>query len=630
MDVTVVVTGHREGILARRTLKAAQQSIQVARDAGIGVELVGSLDRSDAETLAVFTEFCDRLVLADVGDLGLNRNAAVATSDAEFVCFCDADDLFGTTWVRDAYLAAKDLGPAVLHPQMCVLFGDVDSIYLREHVSSTSQRFDHNVLTQYNVWSALAFGRRQVFIDTPYVPARQGCGYEDWQFNLDTLAKGLSHVAVPNTLHWIRVKAQSSLCRQLRAANTALAPTDWYRRPRGPRAAIKSGPVFDHDWLRAETLAANATDPQCWVERPYRFQVNSEARAADAIWSAMKAPRGAAVIVTPSLARGGVTNVVRNAVRFYERRRQAVVVIVTDDRAEPLPGATVLAPFSESELSIDEQAFALQTILVQLQPVAIHAANSGLAQGVIRLNPACLRRTAKLYVWSFGQEISTAGRRSAPAFWHLPHIWQDCESIITDSRYWADHLRDTYGFPAELLRVCRQPVVLDGRNTNFDFRPLTVLWAGRLSAEKGVDFLADVVTACKPHGIRFIVAGSGPLEAEVRKLDVEYHGAYPDFRCLPDAQIFLMTSSAEGAAQVLLEAQARNLVPVVPAVGGLPEICYGGFVVPRTVKDFVTVLGDAAAGFLDLEGEARRGREGVANNHYWALFESDFASALGA
>lgn len=627
VDVAIVVTGHSEGFLAGRTLRAAQASARVATEAGISVHLLGVLDRATEETCEVFRRYCDSILEVNNGDLGRSRNAAVQATDAKFVCFCDADDLFGLTWVRDAYLQAVKSGPAVFHPQFCVFFGDVSQTYMREHISSTSPAFNHDVLTQYNVWSALAFARREVFLETPYVAVEHGCGYEDWQFNLDTLAQGIPHIAVDATLHWIRIKASASLCRDLAAANTALAPTKWYLAPRGSGAAQKMGSVYNPQWLRKEALAANAIDPQCWVEHP-RFEATTEARAADSIWSCMHAPRGAAVIVTPVLGIGGVPKAVRNAVAYYVACRQPVVVIVTDGPAEPIEGATVLAPFIGRSLRAEEQGFALQTILVQLQPTAIHAANSGIAMGVIRLNPACLRRTAKLHVWSFGEEVSSAGRRVSPAFWYLGHIWPHLTAVITDSKYWADELARLFDLPQSLFKVCRQPVAI-GANPDYNSQPLTVLWAGRLEPEKGIDFLAEVVaqTHAQGLGVRFVVAGSGSLEPEIRKLPVEYWGAYTDFSELPPAQVFLMTSPREGAAQVLLEAQARGMVPVVPAVGGLPEICYGGFVVPRVVADFVATLANIASDSFDLERMGKAGQRSVATNHSKGAFSFDFSSA---
>ena len=629
-DVVIIVPGHSEGILARRTLKAAQKSADYARQRGISVEIVGVLDRATIETRAVFDEFVNYRFEVDYGDLGETRNFGVAATDAKYVAFCDADDLFGLTWVHDAFQTAEKLGAAVLHPQLIAFFGDVQQIFLREHLSTDDGRFDYDTLTQYNAWSALCFARRDVLLGTPYVAVGKGCGYEDWQFNLDTLAKGIPHVAVPNTIHWVRVKAKGSLCRSLADGNAAVGPTDFYRRPRGRRAVIRRNPQFDRSWLAEEARVANAIDPQCWIYSTTNFEVFNEAKTADAIWSAVGVPRGAAMIITPRLGIGGVPNVVRNVVRYYERQQVPVVVIVTEGGAERIPGAQVISLFEQTpNLRIDEQAFALQTVVVQTQPIAIHAINSPLALGTVRTNAAAMTRTAKLYVWSFGMGIAADGRRAAPVFWDLPHIWKHVAAVITDSQYWRQHLLDTYGYPESLIHVVRQPVTPDWRDIDFDIRPLTVLWAGRLDVDKGVDMLVDVVRRCPQ--LKFIVAGSGPLEHLVRSEPrIEYRGPYVDFRCLPDAQIFLMTSPAEGAAQVLLEAQARGLVPVVPSVGGLTEICLG-VPTPRNAEDLAMALNALSEDMTsaDMRGMARRGYEAVVQNHDWTSFESGLTAALG-
>src|SRR4051794_31704595 len=55
-DVCVVVTGHREGILAHRTLRSLARAAQIAQAAGVGVEVVCVLDRADIETTETFRE----------------------------------------------------------------------------------------------------------------------------------------------------------------------------------------------------------------------------------------------------------------------------------------------------------------------------------------------------------------------------------------------------------------------------------------------------------------------------------------------------------------------------------------------------------------------------------------------
>ena len=52
-DVSVIVTGHREGILAHRTLRSLGRASRIAREHGLRIEVVGVLDRADTGQVAV-------------------------------------------------------------------------------------------------------------------------------------------------------------------------------------------------------------------------------------------------------------------------------------------------------------------------------------------------------------------------------------------------------------------------------------------------------------------------------------------------------------------------------------------------------------------------------------------------
>ena len=96
---------------------------------------------------------------------------------------------------------------------------------------------------------------------------------------------------------------------------------------------------------------------------------------------------------------------------------------------------------------------------------------------------------------------------------------------------------------------------------------LNVLYAGRLTKEKGVDLLADAFLAAHAEnpGLHLVLAGGGPEESALR----ERLGATATFlgwlegdalaRAYASADVFLFASRTDTFGQVILEAQASGL-----------------------------------------------------------------------
>jgi glycosyltransferase involved in cell wall biosynthesis/predicted metal-dependent phosphoesterase TrpH len=129
---------------------------------------------------------------------------------------------------------------------------------------------------------------------------------------------------------------------------------------------------------------------------------------------------------------------------------------------------------------------------------------------------------------------------------------------------------DTSRFDPEL----REPPARPGE--------LTVLYAGRLTKEKGAELLADAFLRAHARDprLRLVLAGGGPEEQTLRErlgdratfLGWLEGDALP--RAYASADIFLFASSTDTFGQVILEAQASGLPVVAVAEGG-----------PRTLID---------------------------------------------
>ena len=106
---------------------------------------------------------------------------------------------------------------------------------------------------------------------------------------------------------------------------------------------------------------------------------------------------------------------------------------------------------------------------------------------------------------------------------------------------------------------------------------LNVLYAGRLTREKGVDLLADAFLDARRRDPRLhlVLAGGGPEQERLRERVGEEHATFLGWlqgielaRAYASADIFLFPSATDTFGQVILEAQASGLPVVAVAAGG--------------------------------------------------------------
>ena len=105
-----------------------------------------------------------------------------------------------------------------------------------------------------------------------------------------------------------------------------------------------------------------------------------------------------------------------------------------------------------------------------------------------------------------------------------------------------------------------------------------LLYAGRVSAEKGLALLHPIRSLLHRHGVpfRLVVAGDGPMLHELRAAcpEAEFLGRVPHERMgavMASADVLVFPSDTDSAGNVVLEAQACGLPVVVSRKGGPRE-----------------------------------------------------------
>jgi glycosyltransferase involved in cell wall biosynthesis/predicted metal-dependent phosphoesterase TrpH len=142
---------------------------------------------------------------------------------------------------------------------------------------------------------------------------------------------------------------------------------------------------------------------------------------------------------------------------------------------------------------------------------------------------------------------------------------------------------------------------------------INVLYAGRLTREKGADLLADAFLAARARDPRLhlVLAGGGPEEATLRAR-VGEHATFLGWLegdalavAYANADLFLFASRTDTFGQVLLEAQASGLPVVAVAEGGPCSIVADGVTGLLRSAD-ATALADAVVALAaDPDARAR-------------------------
>jgi glycosyltransferase involved in cell wall biosynthesis len=201
-------------------------------------------------------------------------------------------------------------------------------------------------------------------------------------------------------------------------------------------------------------------------------------------------------------------------------------------------------------------------------------------------------------------------------------------TFICPSQFLMDKMQE-WGEPSSKFVVLPNPVEAPAQTVRPT--PGVVLYAGRLSPEKGIETL--VRAAARVKGIRLRIAGIGPEEERLKSLvsslgatNIEFLG----FLRSSDLQIERIRAGAlavpsvwyENAPLAVLEAMAEGLPILASRIGGLPELVIpnenGWLVEPQDVDAWVSALeGFHASSEEDLLRLGTASRERAMSRHAW-------------
>lgn len=206
-DLTLIVTAHSETTVAGPTMRSANAAVAAARAAGYTVQQIIALDRATPATTAYFSQerFDDwERWTMDEGDLGLVRNALVPRTDGDFVAFLDADDIFSENWLAaglDVVTEGARQGVGMIaSPELEVLFDR--NVAVTRNLEQDSELFTPYFLYLRGYYDSLCITPRQAHLEVPYASRDipNGLAFQDFQFAIETMARGWKHVTVKDTI----------------------------------------------------------------------------------------------------------------------------------------------------------------------------------------------------------------------------------------------------------------------------------------------------------------------------------------------------------------------------------------------------------------------------------------------
>lgn len=231
-DITVALNVHDEHVVAGPTMASAAAAIEAARADGHAVEKVIGLDCATAECRTYFSHFRDagwKLFDLQQGDLGEARNELVKASAGEIIAFLDADDLFSENWLTAGIkkiVSEENLGRnCIVHPELNIFFDAANSCLA--NCPQDDPVFMSGYWRLANYYDSLAMAPRRAFEEVPYAgrDKENGFGFEDWRWNLETIAAGWKHEIAKDTIIFKR-RRDISLLSELGAKKTILWPVN--------------------------------------------------------------------------------------------------------------------------------------------------------------------------------------------------------------------------------------------------------------------------------------------------------------------------------------------------------------------------------------------------------------------
>ncbi|NCU29248.1 glycosyltransferase [Candidatus Saccharibacteria bacterium] len=206
IDISVIITAHNEGILAHKTMLSVFRSAKKLEEYNISYEIIVHIDNGTDETTRYFDRYNQdkrvRVLENSFGDLSSSRNYSAKEAFGKYLAFIDADDLCSELWLASSYEVVRGEKDVVARLNYIVTFGASDPVVTENKNMSDNEKALY--LVDSNMYGSPMMCSREIYLDTPQRTNRPPYGYEDWQWVMDTITKGVKHKVAPETALFYR------------------------------------------------------------------------------------------------------------------------------------------------------------------------------------------------------------------------------------------------------------------------------------------------------------------------------------------------------------------------------------------------------------------------------------------
>ena len=215
-DLTVAITAHNEALVAGPSMLSVEAAIGVIEREGLRVERVIGLDNPTPEAEAFFRrETLSRWRVDEFafGDPFRVRNAMVRAGRGKWIAFVDADDLVSENWLlrgAQRLRIAEQAGERIIvHPELNWIFEAHQNVFAKPDMNDDI--FLPHYLYFANYYDMMAIAPREAALEIPYGDRdlKNGFGFQDWQWNIETMGAGWRHVVVKDTVIFKRRRLNS-------------------------------------------------------------------------------------------------------------------------------------------------------------------------------------------------------------------------------------------------------------------------------------------------------------------------------------------------------------------------------------------------------------------------------------
>lgn len=640
-DLSIIVTAHNEGIIAYKTIRSVFECIECLED-GVDFEFIAHIDDGDALTRKCFEQFPSiKIIDSKFGDPGLSRNFAVSKSCGRYVSLVDADDLLSSNWLKEAFSMVSSTNEAILvHPEANLTFnsGDCSHVLWLQRNSSDNLLSDIYILAAFNRWASPVMGKREIFLDTPYPSTEKGFGHEDYWFNVETLAKGIKHFVVPNTIEFYRKKDNSVLSqnnescalikmttlfdfRNIQFLHKVIDYNKEFRKKSVGKffrysnklsryisykfKSFDSIPGFVIDEWRKINSIETGLFPTKGDLRCTRFYDSDSSPAAgkafcDLVCNVERRPDY--TFFVPWISAGGADKLLLNYISAIKEIHPdwKILVIATLPssnkwRAKIPEGVDFMDFGNRVEYLNDFERDAVFSLIVsQLGCKRVHIINSDYMYKWVAKHRVFAKSNLKINVSAFSYVLTKHNGMFSYFDPDIVSIYDLIDKIFTDNKNVVKQSIIRNGFDESKFRVHYQPYIGEmlTHKRAMPTSKVHILWAGRIAYTKCPELLCEIAKQLPKSVFQIDVYGNidGDEGYSKKMFDnipsLSYRGTFDDFSEIKSEKydLFLYTSNSDGLPNILLEVGAVGLPIIASDVGGVGELIRNkktGILAPR-------------------------------------------------